>query len=337
MRCGIFLDLRNPPGWARPWPEVFSATLDRIALAESAGLDSVWLSEHHGCEDGYQPQPLTFLAAVASRSKRLRLGTGILLAPLRHPVDIAEQAAIVDILSEGRLELGLGSGYRRPDFELYEVPYKDRTRLLEQRVTEIRRLWDEEIVVPPPVQKPVPVWLGGNSPMGARRAGRLGANLLWLEPSLLDPYLMGLGESNLPASRARMGGLVNLILSRDPDRTMAQIEPNLLYHATAYRRYAVEGTDRLDEVESQPITISQLKSDGPVSTSPFYDVVTPQEAERRLSAWLDGMPVSDVFFWDTIAQMPEEIAEEHIELLASIAPELRKLGLDPETLELRCS
>src|SRR3954447_12944960 len=121
MKVGIYLDLRNPPQWRRGWQELYAQKLDRVVEAERLGLESVWLSEHHLFADGYLPQPLVFAAALAARTRRLRIGTAVLLAPLRTAIDVAEQAAVVDQLSGGRLELGLGAGYRVPEFAAYGV------------------------------------------------------------------------------------------------------------------------------------------------------------------------------------------------------------------------
>ena len=117
LKVGLFFDLRNPPGWRRPWADHYAATLELIEGAEAKGADAVWLSEHHFFEDGYLPQPLTFAAAVAARTARVRIGTAITIAALRHPLHLAEEAAIVDILSAGRVELGIGASYRIPYYE----------------------------------------------------------------------------------------------------------------------------------------------------------------------------------------------------------------------------
>src|SRR5690349_4941501 len=114
MKVGIYFDLRNPGG-QRPWPDVYGSALETIEEAERLGADSVWLTEHHQFDDGYLPQPLVFAAAVAARTRRVRIGTAVVLAPLKPAVELAEQAAIVDILSSGRLELGLGAGYGKDE------------------------------------------------------------------------------------------------------------------------------------------------------------------------------------------------------------------------------
>ena len=170
----------RPPG-AGTRPGFTGFTLELCEEAEHLGADSVWFSEHHGFEDGYLPQPLTFAAAAAARTSRVRLGTGILVAPLRKTAQLAEEAAVVDIISGGRLDLGLGAGYRLPEFELFGTDFAARYRTLDQQVSELRRLWGtDDGLTPAPIQRKLPIWLGYQGPKGARRAGRMGEGLLTL-------------------------------------------------------------------------------------------------------------------------------------------------------------
>ena len=140
MNIGVWFDLRNPPGWRQDPARLYAFTLELCEEAERLGADSLWFSEHHGFEDGYLPQPLTFAAAAAARTTRVRLGTGILVAPLRKTAQLAEEAAVVDLISGGRLELGLGAGYRVPEFELFGTDVTARYRILDEQVGELRRL-----------------------------------------------------------------------------------------------------------------------------------------------------------------------------------------------------
>src|SRR6478752_6498184 len=149
MRVGIYLDLRNPPAWRRPWARHYGRWLEIVEEADRLGTDSVWLSEHHFFEDGYLPQPLTFAAAVAARTTRARIGTAVLLPALRNAVQLAEEAAIVDLLSDGRLDLGVGAGYRVPEFDAFGAAASRRYRLVEERVNEVRALWAEGRTTPP--------------------------------------------------------------------------------------------------------------------------------------------------------------------------------------------
>ncbi len=103
VQVGLFFDLRNPVQWARPWSELYGRTLELLEGAEAMGLRSAWFTEHHLFDDGYLPQPLTFAAAVAARTSRITIGTGVLLAALRPAPLVAEEAALVDQLSGGRL------------------------------------------------------------------------------------------------------------------------------------------------------------------------------------------------------------------------------------------
>jgi alkanesulfonate monooxygenase SsuD/methylene tetrahydromethanopterin reductase-like flavin-dependent oxidoreductase (luciferase family) len=148
MEVGIYLDLRNPPGWRQDWSRLYGFSLEAIEEAEHLGARSVWLSEHHGFEDGYLNQPLTYAAAVAARTRTVRIGTAVLIAPFWNPVQLAEEAAVIDIVSGGRLELGLGAGYRIPEFELFCVDRSRRYTLTDAAVRRVRELWADPAICP---------------------------------------------------------------------------------------------------------------------------------------------------------------------------------------------
>jgi probable F420-dependent oxidoreductase len=166
----------------------FEHTLRECERAEAAGFDSVWLGEHHNNPVLY-PAPLIGLAAIASRTRSISLGTGVLLLPLYHPMMVAEEGAMVDVISGGRLVLGIGAGYAPEEFAAFGYSLKERGSRLEESASLLHRLWTEEnvthrgkhyqldgaTVAPRPVQRPrPPIWFGAWAEPAIRRAARLG-------------------------------------------------------------------------------------------------------------------------------------------------------------------
>ena len=215
---GVYFDLRNPAQWAQNPSRLYGFALEMCEEAERLGASSAWFSEHHLFEDGYLTSPLTFAAAAAARTRRIRLGTAILIAPIHHPAEIAEQSVVVDILSDGRLDLGLGTGYRVPEFELFDASLTARYKQTDDTVRRLRELWGQDGVRPRPVQEPVPVWLGYQGPQGARRAGLLGEPLFSANAGRWEPYAAGLAEAGHPASDGVMAGGIQAWASDDPER-----------------------------------------------------------------------------------------------------------------------
>ena len=127
LTFGYLYDFSNPqPGAAMGRVVCRDPRLHQ--WSESVGFEGAWVPEHHAAEDGYRPSPLVMLAAIATRTKRIKLGAAIALAPLYHPVRFAEDCAVLDILSNGRLEMAVAVGYRRSEAEAYGVDFSTRGR-----------------------------------------------------------------------------------------------------------------------------------------------------------------------------------------------------------------
>ena len=158
---------------------------------ENNGFDDVWLSEHHFFEDGYLPSILAAAAAIAARTSRIRIASGVLLIPFHNPIRLAEDIATIDVISGGWFELGVGIGYKREEFSGFGVSSKDRGARTDQSLDIIRRALSGETVTfkseffdfqnvgvtPQPIQRPHrPIWLGLGSftPAALRRAVRFG-------------------------------------------------------------------------------------------------------------------------------------------------------------------
>jgi alkanesulfonate monooxygenase SsuD/methylene tetrahydromethanopterin reductase-like flavin-dependent oxidoreductase (luciferase family) len=314
MKLGIYFDLRNPAEWPRRGADLYRDALDLVVEAERLGLDSAWFSEHHFFGDGYLPQPLTMAAAAAARTSRIRLGTAIIVAPLHHPVTLAEQAAVVDLVSDGRLTLGLGAGYVPREFAAFGADIDRRYGTTDQRVRELRALLDEGGVTPAPVQRPFPIWLGYQGPQGAGRAGRLGCGLLSLDPALLEPYREGLATGGHDPAAARMKGLLGIIVADDPDEAFERLLPHICHQLNTYRAAAAEGSGRIPS----EITPDKIRAQrGRAGTVPPIEVFTPAQAVERLRGVAAEVPADEIYCWASVAGMPDDLVARHVELLAT--------------------
>lgn len=191
------------PGDDRTDVQLYAQALDLAERAERFGLDSVWVSEHHFVDDGYLPSLLPMCAAIAARTNRVRIGTGVLLAPLHDPLRLAEDAAVTDLISAGRLILGVGLGWREEEFAGLGVPLTERVPRMVASMDTMRRAWRGELapgVSPGPRQDPgnraavpvrplpaqpggPPLWIGAMSEPAIRRAGRIADGFMATEVS----------------------------------------------------------------------------------------------------------------------------------------------------------
>jgi alkanesulfonate monooxygenase SsuD/methylene tetrahydromethanopterin reductase-like flavin-dependent oxidoreductase (luciferase family) len=314
MKVGIYFDLRNPAKWHQSFARLYGFTLEMCEEAERLGADSIWNTEHHMFDDGYLTQPLVFHAAVAARTKRVRLGTGILLAPLRSAALIAEEAALVDILSNGRLELGLGAGYRVPEFELFGADISKRYTTTDGRARELRQIWSEGKLTPMPVQPRVPIWMGYQGPKGARRAGLLGESLLTCEAAQWEPYRQGLIDGGHDPAIGKMAGGLTMWVTEDPDRDWPIVAEHLAYQLDSYRKYMVEGTDQPVPRPIDPNRLRQREMGGVLG---YIVCDTPEACARKIKAYTAGAPVESVYFWGSIGGMPEEMTARHIHTICT--------------------
>jgi alkanesulfonate monooxygenase SsuD/methylene tetrahydromethanopterin reductase-like flavin-dependent oxidoreductase (luciferase family) len=312
MHLGLFCDLRNPAQWRRPWADHYRQTLAWIRDAEHLGADAVWLTEHHFFDDGYLPQPLTLAAAIAAQTERVRIGTAIVLGALRHPLHLAEEAAIVDLVSNGRFELGIGAGYGVPEYAAFDADLAKRFTLTDNSLREVRAALDGGGITPPAVQNPFPLWAGYQGPQGAVRAGNLGVGLLTLNRDSHAPYVAALEASGHDAATARMGGVLDIIVADDPEAALERILPHFVHQQNTYRELQVAGTDRPARLLTIEGLRERIKEPGVV---PGLRVATPADAAAFILERTNGLPVEHVYTWLSMGGMPDDLVERHLELL----------------------
>jgi probable F420-dependent oxidoreductase len=190
MRYGVIFSCQDPEGSPIGHPAVYESALACAVAAEEQGYDWINVTEHHVAADGYLPALFVLLAAIAARTERIRLSTGMLILTLHSPIRIAEEAAVLDIISGGRLTLGVAAGYREVEFEAMQVDYHTRGKRFVESLELMRLAWTGEpftftgevfdlpelVVRPVPIQRPgIPLWLGGTTKVALRRAVRHGA------------------------------------------------------------------------------------------------------------------------------------------------------------------
>jgi len=168
MRFGTFFFFQAPPGHRHA--DIIRRELEQIEWTEELGFDEAWLTEHHFIEYGLSVDPASLAAAAASRTRRIRIGLAAAILPFHHPLRLAEQMALVDIISGGRLDVGVGRGNRPAEFRGYRVPQEQSRDRFDEAVEIMVRAWTEErfaydgrffqvpelSVIPKPVQRPHP-------------------------------------------------------------------------------------------------------------------------------------------------------------------------------------
>jgi probable F420-dependent oxidoreductase len=330
LRFGLAYDFRNPAQWQEPWPEVYAALLDQIEFAEELGFDSIWITEHHLADDGYTPSPVTLLAAIAARTKRVELSTDILILPLYHPVRLAEDLATVDILSNGRAMAGIGMGYRDAEYEAFGQTRKQRVRRTEEGIEVMRRAWADgpanfegryfnlrdANVMPKPVQRPgIPLWLGAASEPAARRAARFGMHLLPQgdRRAAYEPWVDELQELGRSPADYRIGLIKPWFIAdtRD-DELWAEVSQREKYRWGTYAHWIREANFAAPP-PGEPAPINQNYMVGP-----------PDQIIDSINRLREDIPLTDIISWGTPPGMhPSQVNARLERFAAEVMPHFR--------------
>jgi alkanesulfonate monooxygenase SsuD/methylene tetrahydromethanopterin reductase-like flavin-dependent oxidoreductase (luciferase family) len=276
----ISFDLRAPD-FGAPAADLYAAALDQCAWADSLGFDVIGIAEHHGSDDGYLPAPLVFAAAAAARTRRIALRTSVLLAPLHDPIRLAEDAAVVQILSGGRLLLGLGAGYRPSEFAMFGTDRSERKQRLITAIEVLRAAWSGEpfdyrgrqVRVTPVPDPPPKILLGGAHPAVARRAAHIADGYFPPQGENWDIYreeCLKLGKAD-PGECMRLGP-VFVHVTRDPDAAWQRIAPHAAHVVASYTEWTVEAYGRASGPFAKGVSQEALRDSG------AYRILAPEEA-----------------------------------------------------------
>lgn len=321
MNFGLWYDFRNPAPWRQPFETFYEQSLAQISAAEQLGFDSVWLTEHHFCDDGYTPSPLVLAGAIGAATTRMRIGTNLMLLPLHDPVRLAEDAATVSLLTGGRFDLGLGIGYRQLEFDQFGRKLSQRPSMMEEGVEIIRRAWTGEAVnfqgrryqvgdlsiTPAPVHRPE-LLLGGMAEPAIERAARIGDGFLCTGGIGLDLYAQALVNQGKTPEQGKAVLGCWAIIAEDPEAEAARLGEHILYQTNEYISWGAFGPP-----EETPL----FEDAASAIENGLYELWDAETAVANIKQLKAGFPMlSDVHFW---AQFPGEGLESGASRMRYIA------------------
>jgi alkanesulfonate monooxygenase SsuD/methylene tetrahydromethanopterin reductase-like flavin-dependent oxidoreductase (luciferase family) len=288
VRFGLFI-LFEWPGPARSFATMYEELLEQIEYAEEQGLEVVWLAEHHFVSYSASPSPLMFAIKAAGRTRRIRFGTGVLVLPFYHPLRLAGEVAVADILTGGRLEIGVGRGAYPYEFERYAVPFTEGRDRTQECLEIMLRAWQEDniahqgrfhsfppvTVLPKPLQRPhPPIWIAALSPESFKYAIARGHHLLstvFRDPldkvaEKIDVYHRALKDAGKVEADCDLG-ILRIAYVADTEAAAREALPHVVkshrtWHHLHFGTESVRG--------------------GVVSSDPVENEPSPEEAYERL-------------------------------------------------------
>jgi alkanesulfonate monooxygenase SsuD/methylene tetrahydromethanopterin reductase-like flavin-dependent oxidoreductase (luciferase family) len=327
MRLALRYDMRAPSIGA-PAQELYEASVDMAGWADGYGFDVVYLAEHHGADDGYCPAPIVQASAIAARTKTMRLHFSALIAVLHNPLRLAEDLAVLDLISNGRVEATFGIGYRPHEYAMFGVNKSKRVAILTEIIGVLDQAWTGEpfdyrgqtvVVRPTPVQRPrPPIYIGGSSKASALRAAHLGDNYLPAAPGLLEIYQqerrrLGLPVPPPPPPR----GPLFLFVTDDPERDWPIVAPHVQYTSNSNFEWSKERG--VGSTPYPPVTTLEA-----MKAAQEFAVVTPDQCVALATALGKD---AELVFQPLIGGMPPEHGWRSLELFASaVLPALTASG-----------
>lgn len=280
VQMSMVFDMRAPD-FGTSAAKLYPCALDHAEWADNMGFHTLNFLEHHASTDGYLPSPIVMASAAAGRTKNCLLFLSVLLLPLHDPVMAAEELAVLDLLSEGRLRLIVGAGYREEEYAQFGLKMKNRPSLMERGIETLKKAWTGEPfdyegrtvrVLPRPAQTPRPdIILGGASIASAKRAARIADGYQPIAPKFVEAYrqeLERLGKPVPPLVKPTGDGTMFIHVTKDPKAAWQRILPHAMHETNDYAEW---GHDLKDTPYKAVKTAEELKATG------LYKVFTPEQ------------------------------------------------------------
>lgn len=278
-------DMRAPADGPPDIRDLYAAAIEMSVWGEQHGALAAVVSEHHTSPDGYLPSPLILASAIAARTTTIPITVAALLVPLHDPVHLAEDMAVLDVISRGRVTYVAGLGYRPEEYAMFGHALSQRGRRMEECLTVLQRAWaGEEFtyggrtvhVTPPPVTPGGPMLMyGGGTPAAARRAARFGMSFFaqtWA-PGLEETYYeecARLGNDPGMCVIPAPGSATSIFVAEDVDKAWDTIGPFMLHDARLYASW-LGGAAAVSK--SNAMTVDALRAENGA-----YRVFTPEQA-----------------------------------------------------------
>jgi alkanesulfonate monooxygenase SsuD/methylene tetrahydromethanopterin reductase-like flavin-dependent oxidoreductase (luciferase family) len=264
---GLIYDFRNPEPWQQPWSKRYQAVLDQISwIDRELAFEGIYVTEHHFYEDGYMPSTMVMCGAIAARTQRVTVGTNLIQLPLHHPVRLAEDALVNDVLSGGRFRLGVGAGYYWQEFQGVGSVLKQRPSRMKEGFDILRGAFSgkpfsyegkrvsvpEILVTPPPIREGGPeIWMGAFVPAAIDRVAEYADGFLAFGAETIEEYLAACDRHDRSPDERQINRTYWAIIDEDPERAYASAGPHFVHMYNDYiRRDAYPDLEVFDDPQT---------------------------------------------------------------------------------------
>ena len=333
LRLGVVYDFRNPPETGMSNPDFYAAVIEQVTWLDSLGLDLVWFTEHHFVADGYLPSWIPPASFMAARTQHVRFSCDVCLLPFNHPIRLAEDLAVLDNLSGGRVEIGVGMGYAAHEFRGFGFPVARRLSLTDEGLEVLTRAFTgetfsftgkryqfQDVKITPGYVQPggPPLWVAALSEAGARRAARFRANLLPQGPrgASLDTWRRVLIEDGRDPATHRVGLIKPMLVTNDRERDWPTVREGERRRMATYTQFRADSGGHGG--------VAGITEDARIPQT--WIIGTVEECVTQAAAFIREYGLTDIVTWAVPPGMKPGQMDKHLEMFArDVAPRLRAL------------